>query len=290
MCRGVWGPWSTWSGCMNSQWQSWTAWSACSVTCGQGKRYHRRSCVPAKCGGVSYCKGAVTVYGNCNSGCCPVHGSWGSWGRWSACSASCGAGTQKRIRTCIQPKCGGQNKCVGSNIQTNRCQKRCCPVSGSWKAWSAWAPCSASCGNGVSRRYRLCAPPRCGGRDVCGGRYNQTQATVCKKGCCPVDGGWAAWGQWAACSASCGSGRKTRTRQCILPKCGGKDFCVGLSRQRVNCQNVCCTGKGTWTAWSGWSACSVTCGSGTRTRVRQCKQSDKNCDKATCSGSSDQRQ
>ena len=34
----------------------------------------------------------------------------------------------------------------------------------------------------------------------------------------------------------------------------------------------------------------MTCGSGTRTRVRQCKQSDKNCDKATCSGSSDQRQ
>jgi hypothetical protein len=57
------------------------------------------------------------------------------------------------------------------------------------------------------------------------------------------DGGWAVWGQWSQCSSSCGNGRKTRRRKCIPPKCGGKDYCVGLARQRVSCNSGCCPGN-----------------------------------------------
>jgi hypothetical protein len=57
---------------VNSQWQSWTSWSACSATCGEGRRHHTRSCIPAKCGGTDHCKnGQVKLYQSCNAGCCP---------------------------------------------------------------------------------------------------------------------------------------------------------------------------------------------------------------------------
>jgi len=42
--------------------------------------------------------------------------SWGGWGEYSACSATCGGGTQSRMRTC---------PCGGSQSESRNCGESC---------------------------------------------------------------------------------------------------------------------------------------------------------------------
>ena len=58
-----------------------------------------------------------------------------------------------------------------------------------------------------------------------------------------VDGGWSTWSQWAACSATCGSGFQRRTRNCSspAPANGGKP-CVGNAEDLRVCTLRPCPG------------------------------------------------
>ncbi|CAH1256761.1 CHIA, partial [Branchiostoma lanceolatum] len=51
-----------------------------------------------------------------------VNGSWAGWGPWSGCTATCGAGTQTRRRTCTDPapRHGGTD-CAGDAAETQQC-------------------------------------------------------------------------------------------------------------------------------------------------------------------------
>ncbi|KAH7951547.1 hypothetical protein HPB52_010294 [Rhipicephalus sanguineus] len=86
----------------------------------------------------------------------------------------------------------------------------------------------------------------------------------------PVDGGWSSWSQWAECDQvgkdSPGDHCLCRSRQCNspTPTNGGKP-CEGSSLEVTNC-----TQHGQWTEWSGWSACSRTCGLAVKFRRRTC--------------------
>ena len=59
----------------------------------------------------------------------------------------------------------------------------------------------------------------------------------------PVDGGWSVWGNWTACSATCGIGAKTRKRTCSnpVPQNGGAS-CRGNSTQQHSCFDRTCPG------------------------------------------------
>ena len=70
------------------------------------------------------------------------------------------------------------------------------------------------------------------------------------------------------CSQSCGGGSQRRHRQCLLPdRQGGLSGCPGEESEARDCSTNPCPA---FTAWSEWSACTVSCGGGERTSQREC--------------------
>ena len=59
-----------------------------------------------------------------------------------------------------------------------------------------------------------------------------------------VDGGWGEWGSWSDCTASCGVGSKSRSRECTAPaKSGTGADCVGESAASEACEIAACPGR-----------------------------------------------
>ncbi|KAH3860504.1 coadhesin-like [Dreissena polymorpha] len=209
-------------------------------------------------------------------GLCRVDGIWSSWSRWSSCTASCGPGHTMRVRSCDQPKpSNGGSMCGGAAIESQGCQADIqCPVDGHWSDWSPWRQCSATCGGGKQIRSRSCSDPvpQFGGKP-CDDAQHFIEMRVCNTLSCPVDGHWAVWSPWLPCSVTCGRGNQIRTRNCSnpTPQFGGKpcDDALHFSESR-DCNTHSCTMDGHWSLWSHWQTCSVTCGLGSRIRIRTC--------------------
>ncbi|KAL9979998.1 hypothetical protein ACROYT_G008528 [Oculina patagonica] len=83
--------------------------------------------------------------------------------------------------------------------------------------------------------------------------------------------GWSSWSDFGPCSSNC---RKTRQRFCASPNkdvdCPGQSY--GVQSQEVVCPPDECSAPvdGHWGRWSSWTACSKTCGDGTKVRTRKC--------------------
>ena len=82
------------------------------------------------------------------------------------------------------------------------------------------------------------------------------------------------WTNWSDCDSECGFGQQEKTRSCSnpTPQHGG-DGCSGEIRKLQDCIMPDCPGNLNYTAWSGWSTCSVSCGSGVQTNTRYCLSS-----------------
>ncbi|KAL4224322.1 Scavenger receptor Cys-rich [Mactra antiquata] len=102
----------------------------------------------------------------------------------------------------------------------------------------------------------------------------QNAKTVCKEYCglCNlVDGNWSVWSQWSNCGVTCGSGTRSRLRQCDNPAPSGNGSpCVGSNTDTRQCTLSPCPVNGGWSSWSPWGGCSTSCGVGLRTRDRTC--------------------
>ncbi|XP_072016614.1 uncharacterized protein [Amphiura filiformis] len=86
-----------------------------------------------------------------------------------------------------------------------------------------------------------------------------------------VDGNWGTWNNWQDCTASCAGGVRIRLRECNdPPPSSGGDDCPGYGSQTGACNTQGCPVDGSWTEFSDWSDCTVTCGGGTQTRTRSC--------------------
>ncbi|XP_044243814.3 hemicentin-1 isoform X3 [Ursus arctos] len=250
----------------------WSTWRACSVTCGKGIQKRSRLCNnPFPANGGKPCQGSDSEMQNCQRKLCPVDGSWSEWSPWEECTRSCGRGNQTRTRTCNNPSAQyGGRPCEGNAVEIIMCNIRPCPVPGAWSTWQPWSACSESCGKGTQIRTRLCNnPPPSFDGSYCDGA--ETQMQVCNERHCPVDGKWATWTSWSACTVSCGGGARQRTRECSDPVAQyGGNRCEGSDVQSDFCNNDPCPTHGNWSPWSGWGMCSRTCNGGQMRRYRTC--------------------
>ncbi|XP_060132638.1 hemicentin-1 isoform X1 [Zootoca vivipara] len=250
----------------------WIDWQPCSVTCGQGVQKRIRLCNnPLPANGGRRCKEPDHEMRSCQNKLCPVDGNWSEWGSWEECSKTCGQGNKTRTRTCSNPPAQhGGSPCDGSAVEPIMCNIRPCPVNGAWGSWLPWGTCSETCGKGTHTRLRLCNnPPPSFDGTYCEGPDAQMQ--VCSKRDCPVNGKWASWSSWSACTMSCGGGTRQRTRDCSdpPPQYGGHK-CEGNDMQVDFCNSDPCPMHGNWGPWSNWGTCSRTCNSGQLRRYRTC--------------------
>ena len=173
----------------------------------------------------------------------------------------------------------GRNRTLQTEVEVPMHQTPC-PITGKWGSWTPWTSCNADCGGGTKTRRRECNKPLpSNGGDHCEGHRNET--AICNMQSCstnppPVDGGWSSWTPWTSCSADCGEGTKTRTRECNQPPpSDGGAFCRGSSDEKARCNMHPCSTvpppvDGGWGSWKSWTACSVSCGGGTQTREKKC--------------------
>ncbi|KAG8227171.1 hypothetical protein J437_LFUL008055, partial [Ladona fulva] len=213
-----------------------------------------------------------------------VDGGWSSWSSWFPCTqvsdesvgpASVGASSlgecQCRQRHCTnpEPKNGGRPCSGGPSIEVGKCVRH-----GGWTPWSAWSPCSQSCGLAVKTRRRICGnpAPANGGRVCVGTDHNEIYCTSnppCPaKTHPPVDGQWSTWSSWGECSAPCGwggapgspsgGGFRLRRRRCDSPQpSNGGQECLGCPVEYETCNvGVRCPEARRLSQWTPWLAVS----------------------------------
>ncbi|XP_053397886.1 adhesion G protein-coupled receptor B1-like [Mercenaria mercenaria] len=106
-----------------------------------------------------------------------------------------------------------------------------------------------------------------------------------------VDGNWGAWSTWSTCSATCGEGTTSRTRECNNPAPVGQGSeCVGSSTEENKCTIQECPVDGKFGFWGFWSNCNQTCGGGTQTRTRSCNNPEPAHGGSECVGDTSQSQ
>ena len=138
-------------------------------------------------------------------------------------------------------------------------------------AWSAYGACSATCGGGTRVRTRPVLTPAAYGGAACPALV---ESEACNTQPCAVDCVVSDWSTWSTCSATCGGGTQTRTRTVLTPPSNGGLACPADFTETQACNTQACPTY-TWSA-GAYSACSVTCGGGTRSRPVVCLDSNTN--------------
>ena len=83
------------------------------------------------------------------------------------------------------------------------------------------------------------------------GKWNDLKETKRKRAICQYDrptptvvqGNWGLWGAWSDCSESCGSGSRSRSRECNNPApAHGGEECQGSNKESGECNTKPCQG------------------------------------------------
>jgi len=220
----------------------WTSWSGCDSAC-HGMRERSRRVKAYGSGDGAFCQGALVESVPCN----PLVGEkapaecqkelardcqLGSWGAWSECSATCGGGERLRGRNITQRPVNGGAACEGPLKQVSECGRTKCkepdPVDCRLGDWEDWGACG-KCG-GQRKRARSVK------------QYAENGGAGCDEfvgeetGECPRDCGeemrcmWTSWGDWSACSADCGAGKRSRRRGLELTAVPTEELNASASR------------------------------------------------------------
>lgn len=206
----------------------WSSWSACSSSCDGIRHRSRVVRVYGRADG-RWCKGGLRETAPCHptfgsslpQGCGPGRAQdclFGPWEAWKECSATCDGGEHARSREIVQHAKNGGLPCEGDLKQISECARHECGgpapkdcIFGDWEDWGACGKCS-----GQRNRFRSIRQyPTAGGKEC--ELTDTEEAGKCPRSChtqhfC----GWATWGIWGSCSASCGQGYRQRRRHLQL--------------------------------------------------------------------------
>ena len=233
---------------------TWSGWSTCSTPCGGGTQERTRAETKAAANGGA-CAAPIESRA-CGAAPCVVNCKMNGWDAWEPCSAKCGGGTQSRYRTvAVQPQFGGALCPADTMAQTcneDACQ---CPAFGGWSA------CTKECGGGSKTRSRTVTDHELW--DKC----PPSEVVLCNTQTCATDCQMGHWGPWGACSRTCGGGSQKRKRIPITKAAAGGTACGRWTDTRT-CAPENCPVDCEVSAWTGWDACSATCGGGSQTRRR----------------------
>ncbi len=212
---------------------AWSAWSACSEPCGGGIRTRTRTVTQQPGPGGAACPVLMQTE-PCNTQLCIVDCEVSAWSAFGNCSVTCGGGTQTRTRMIItQPQNGGAACPVLS--EDAACNTQPC-VDCAVSAWSAWTPCTETCGGGTQTRTRtVTQQPDPDGLQC--PVLMETQA--CNE--MPCDCVLSDWSQFGECSAPCDGGTQTRTRTVVQqPDTGGAPCGALMEAMDCNTQDCVC--------------------------------------------------
>jgi len=261
---------SDYSACTFS-WQSsgWSTPAACGATTATRSVWCQRSdgstVSDASCGGGKPATSQSTSdYSSCSY-------SWATSG-WSTPSA-CGATTATRSVWCQRSDGStvGDASCGGGKPASSQASSdySSCSYSFTYGSWST----PAGCGAVTQTRSATCK--RSDGATVsnsyCGTPV--TSQTGSDYSSCTYSFNYGSWG---SCSASCGGGTQTRSASCKRSDGStvSNSYC-GTPTTSQSCNTQACAPTYTYSfVYSGWSACSATCGGGTQTRSVSCQRND----------------
>jgi hypothetical protein len=238
------------------------AWSECSRSCGSGRSMRGRQVTSDRGYGGKSCP-SLTEEEICNTQHCPLDCVMRRFTPWTRCTKSCGSGSQSRTRTVeTAPTAGG--KVCGADSEQRACNIQLCAVDCEVSLWSNWTECSVSCGAGIRQKTRAVLSTEANGGQVCPVLKQQQQ---CDAGPCPVHCSVTDWEPWSACSQTCSGGSQSRSRSVIMHAAHGGYTCPSLHEMQT-CGTDICPIDCHVGAWSAYSECSRTCGTGHATRAR----------------------
>eukprot|EP01125_Pyxidicula_operculata_P016994 TRINITY_DN5910_c0_g2_i3.p1 TRINITY_DN5910_c0_g2~~TRINITY_DN5910_c0_g2_i3.p1 ORF type:complete len:565 (-),score=119.44 TRINITY_DN5910_c0_g2_i3:141-1835(-) len=122
-----------------------------------------------------------------------------------------------------------------------------------------WESCTSVCASGKTERSRTAYiefTPCVGGDSPA-----PTETESCG---CNVECQFSDWTPWTECPSPCGPA--TRVRYPLVEPCVNSNNSATIESK--SCPTSCGTSTCLW-QWASWSACTVTCGGGTRTRTAQ---------------------
>ncbi len=238
----------------------WSEWSACGV-CGNQTQSRTRTVL--RNGSPDRPVPPLIQVRPCANKQCPTQCVVSDWSDWSECTATCGGGVQHRTRFILKYPENTTDLCPPL-VETRECNGQPCAVDCQLSAWSDWTQCSKACEGGVRTRSRTVNVAAAYGGAACGALKEQEPCNVqvCDRDCTVYD-----WSASSACSAACGPGTATRTRNIRQASTGNGAPCPSLE-DTVDCNNQPCPIDCAVSEWSDWGACSVGCGGGIQTRSR----------------------
>jgi len=308
------------------------AYGECSEVCGGGYQERERKIRVAAAFGGEECTDLRSLR-DCNTHVCPVDCEFKYESLWSVCSQTCGQGiSYQHVKIYKHASHNGvacpisrEKVCKVANCPTpyptpvptefpttaptssptkpptsaptmsptspTSAPTPHAPVDCIVSEWSSYAACTFSCGGGSSTRDRIIVRAPAYGGAECPITFEHK---ACGVGVCPIDCALDVWNDWGNCTAKCGGGTSTRTRDLLAEsQYGGQ---CGARNDLKVCNRHVCPIDCKVSNFSEWGSCTRTCGGGISTHTRGIQTQnayggkscpilieDKNCMMALCS-------